>query len=131
MFERLIFNSLYQFLDEHNLLSIHQSGFRYNDSCIVRTLYKAFDAYPALDTRGIFLDMFKAFDKVWHKELIEIKGSFRFITKAYSELFNKQISKSLTQWSDFRMVACKTRCATRVYSRSTLFSNIFLISQRT
>ena len=76
IFERLIFNSLYQFLEEHNLLSIHQSGFRWNDSCInqllfiVHTLYKAFDAYPTLDTRGVFLDMSKAFDKVWHEGLI-------------------------------------------------------------
>ena len=76
IFERLIFNSLYQFLEEHNLLSVHQSGFHCNDSCInqllfiVHTLYKAFDAYPTLDTRGVFLDMSKAFDKVWHEGLI-------------------------------------------------------------
>ena len=76
IFERLIFNSLYQFLEKHNLLSIHQSGFCSNDSCInqllfiVHTLYKAFDAYPTLDARGVFLDMSKAFDKVWHEGLI-------------------------------------------------------------
>ena len=75
IFERLIFNSLYQFLEEHKLLSIHQSGFRCNDSCInqlsfiVHTLYKAFDAYPTLAARGIFLDMAQAFDKVWHEGL--------------------------------------------------------------
>ena len=60
IFERLIFNSLYQFLEEHTLLSIYQSGFCSNDSCInqllfiVHTLYKAFDAYPTLDARGFF-----------------------------------------------------------------------------
>ena len=76
IFERLVFNSLYQFLEEHNLLLIHQSGFHCNDSCInqllfiVHTLYKAFDAYPTLDARGVFLDMSKAFDKVWHEGLI-------------------------------------------------------------
>ena len=76
IFERLIFNSLYQFLEERNLLSIHQYGFRCNDSCInqllfiVHTLYKAFDAYPTLDARGVFLDMFIAFEKVLHEELI-------------------------------------------------------------
>ena len=67
---------MYQFLEEHNLLSIHQSGFRCNDSCInqflfiVHTLYKAFDACPTLDARGVFLNMPKAFDKVWHEGLI-------------------------------------------------------------
>ena len=33
-------------------------------------MYKAFDAYPTLDARGVFLDMSKAFDKVWHEGLI-------------------------------------------------------------
>ena len=72
-FERIIFNSLYEYVEENKLLSVHQSGFRSNDSCvnqllsIVHNLYKAFDAYP---TRGVFLDMSKAFDKVWHQGLI-------------------------------------------------------------
>ena len=76
IFERLISNSLYQFLKEHNLLSIHQSGYRSNVSCInqllfiVHILYKAFGAYPTLDARGVFLDLSKAFDKVWHEGLI-------------------------------------------------------------
>ena len=72
----LIFNSLYQFLEEQKLLSIHQSGFRSHDSCvnqllfIVHNLYKAFNAYPNLDARGVFLGISKAFDKVWHEWLI-------------------------------------------------------------
>ena len=74
--ERLIFNSLYKYVEENKLLSIHQSGFRCNDSCvnqllsIVHNIYKAFDAYPTLETRGVFLAMSKAFDKVWHEGLI-------------------------------------------------------------
>ena len=90
---RLIFNTLYQFLGEYNLLSIHQSGFHCNDLCInqllfiVHTLYKAFDAYPTLDTRGFVLDMSKVFDRVWHGGLIyKLKSmSFRFVNKAYLE----------------------------------------------
>ena len=67
IFERLIFNSLYQFLEEHNLLSIHQSGFGCNDSCInqllfiVHTLYKAFHAYPTLYAKGVFFGYFQGF----------------------------------------------------------------------
>ena len=55
---------------------MHQSGFWPNDSCvnqllsIVHNLYKAFDACPILETFGVFLDMSKAFDKVWHQGLI-------------------------------------------------------------
>ena len=76
IFERLIFNSLYQFLEEHKLFSIHQSGFRCKDACINQllfiayTLYKAFDTFLTLDARGVFLDMSKAFNKVWYEGLI-------------------------------------------------------------
>ena len=74
--ERLIFNSLYKYVEENKLLSVHQSGFRCNDSfvnqllSIVHNIYKAFDAYPTLETRGVFLDMSKVFDKVWQEGLI-------------------------------------------------------------
>ena len=37
---------------------------------IVHNLYKAFDACPTLETRGVFLDMSKAFEKVWQQGLI-------------------------------------------------------------
>ena len=76
MFERLIFNFLYEYVEENKLLSIYESGFQSNDSCvnqllsIVHNLYKGFDAYPTLETSGVFLDMSKAFDKVWHQGLI-------------------------------------------------------------
>ena len=39
IFERLIFISLYQDLEEHNLHSIHQSGFCFNGSCINQLLH--------------------------------------------------------------------------------------------
>ena len=35
-----------------------------------QNLHKGFDAYPTLETCGMFLDMSKAFDKVWHQGLI-------------------------------------------------------------
>ena len=76
MFERLIFNSLYEYVEENKLLSMYESGFQSNDSCvnqllsIVHNLYKGFDAYPTLETSGVFLDMSKAFHKVWHQGLI-------------------------------------------------------------
>ena len=76
IFERLIFNSLYEYIEENKLISIYHSGFWSNGSCvnhlllIVHNLYKTFDAYLTLETRGVFLDMCKAFDKVWHQGLI-------------------------------------------------------------
>ena len=64
--------------------SVHQSGFRSNDLCanqlllIFHNLYQAFDAYLTLKTCGLFLDISKSFDKVWHQELIFKLNSIAF-----------------------------------------------------
>ena len=66
LFERLISNSLFEYLEKYKLLSAHQSGFRANDSCvdqllsIIHNTFTAFDAYPTFESRGVFLDMSKA-----------------------------------------------------------------------
>ena len=54
------------------MLSVHQAGFRPGNSCvhqlvsIVHEFYNAFDANSSLEVRGVFLDISKAFDRVWH-----------------------------------------------------------------
>ena len=76
IFERLIFNSLYNYISKNNLLSQNQSGFRPGDSCtnqllsITHYIHSSFDDHSSLEVRGVFLDMSKAFDKVWHDGLI-------------------------------------------------------------
>ena len=71
--EKLIFDKMYSFFTENDLLSKNQSGFRPGDSTINQLLaitteiYKAFDKYQ--ETRAVFLDISKAFDKVWHDGL--------------------------------------------------------------
>ena len=37
---------------------------------MVSNIYTAFDAYPTPESRALFLDISKAFDKVWHERLI-------------------------------------------------------------
>ena len=70
IFEKLIFNALYSFFEDHKLLNPCQSGFKKNDSCInqlvsiTHEIYSAFDCNPSLEVRGVFLDLSKAFDKV-------------------------------------------------------------------
>ena len=67
MFERVIFNSIFECLEENTLICPNQSGFRPSDSCghqlisILHKIYKSFDCYPLNDIRGIFLDLSKAF----------------------------------------------------------------------
>ena len=61
---------------QNNLLNSYQSSFRPNDSCINQlisinhNIYRAFDVNPSLDVRGVFLDLSKAFDKVWYEGLL-------------------------------------------------------------
>ena len=80
--EKIIFDSIMRFLNENKLLSDAQSGFRPSDSCeyqllsIVHDIYKSFDCNPPLEVRGIFLDISKAFDRVWHDGLIYKIKSF-------------------------------------------------------
>ena len=68
IFEKIIFNSLFEYLEDHKLLNCNQSGFRSGDSCvhhllsITHEIYKSFDANPSLEVRGVFLDISKAFD---------------------------------------------------------------------
>ena len=74
IFERLIYNEMFTFFTENNLISPNQSGFRPGDSCvnqllaITHEIYKWFD--EGFEVRGVFLDISKAFDKVWYEGLL-------------------------------------------------------------
>ena len=76
IFEKIIFNTLYNFLENNRLLDKNQSGFRSGDSCtnqllsITHNIFCSFNANPSQEVRGVFLDISKAFDKVWHDGLI-------------------------------------------------------------
>ena len=74
--KKLIFDSIYSFMIHNKLLNSYQSSFRPNDSCIdqliliTHNIYGAFDANPSIELRGVFLDLSKTFDKVWHEGLL-------------------------------------------------------------
>ena len=57
---------------QNKLFTECQSDFIPGDSWVAQLLsvtheiYKSFDCNPPADMRGIFLDISKAFDKVWH-----------------------------------------------------------------
>ena len=76
VFEKIIFNNLYNHLTRYNLITKNQSGFRPGDSTtnqlidLVNEIHRAFDSTTSLEVRAIFLDISKAFDKVWHDGLI-------------------------------------------------------------
>ena len=73
IFEKIILNSLFKYLDDNSLLNGNQSGFRPAAFCVHQLLsitFKAFDASPSLEVTEVFLDLSKAFDKVWHDGLM-------------------------------------------------------------
>ena len=73
VFQKLLFSSLFAHFHDNDLFTKCQSGFMPGDSCIsqllsiVHEIQSSFDCNPPVDTRAIFLDISKTFDKVWHQ----------------------------------------------------------------
>lgn len=73
VFERLLFNHIFDFLKTNSLLNLNQSGFIPGDStinqlmCICNRIASEFEA--GNEVIGVFLDLTKAFDRVWHTGL--------------------------------------------------------------
>jgi hypothetical protein len=74
VFERLIFQQIFNFLKDTQFLTPFQSGFLPGDSTINQLAYIYNTFCQAIDSghevRVIFFDISKAFDRVWHKGLI-------------------------------------------------------------
>ena len=76
IFEKLIFNKLYSYLSSNSLITKNQSGFVPGDSCtnqllfLINEIHEAFENQSSLEVRAVFLDISKAFDKVWHEGLL-------------------------------------------------------------
>ena len=73
IFERIIYDNMLKYFLDNNLITPKQSGFRPGDSCInqllsITHIFTSFD--NGLEVRGVFLDISKAFDKVFHDGLI-------------------------------------------------------------
>ena len=68
--EWIIYNTMFKYFIEKNLLSENQSGFNPSDSCVNQLLATTHEIFSSFDNnsevRGVFLDISKAFDKVWH-----------------------------------------------------------------
>ena len=72
--EKLISDKMLQFFIKNKLIATNQSGFKPVDSCInqllsiTQNIYKSF--HEGYEVRGMFLDISKAFDKIWHDSII-------------------------------------------------------------
>ena len=87
--ERLVYNRLYEYCCQFNLLTPRNSGFKRRDGSVNRLLYLVENIYRGLDNEQeiavVLLDITRAFDRVWHKGLL-------------FKLRNIGISGSLLQW---------------------------------
>ena len=91
----MVFNSLYTYLTNHNLITKNQIGFRSGDSTtnqllfLVNEIHEAFENPKTLEVQAVFLDISKAFDKVWHDGLIYkleqngVSGNLLKLTRSY------------------------------------------------
>ena len=74
VFEKILFNHMYAFLKKNKLLNRNQSGFTPGDGTINQLINICNKIYSQFDNSdevlAVFLDLSKAFDKVWHKGLI-------------------------------------------------------------
>ena len=97
LFERVIYNSLFNYFQSNRLFTHSHSGFLPGDSrvaqllSIIHEIQAAFNENPTVDVRGVFLDISKKFDEVWHDGTIfksktyGVEGELLSLLKNYLE----------------------------------------------
>ena len=103
IFERLISKDLFNYFHKNELFTKCQCGFSPGDSCIseflsaVHDINSSFDCDPTQYVRGIFLDISKAIDKVWHEGLLfnfkkfGVKGELLNLIRNYLHNCNQRV----------------------------------------
>ena len=103
VFERVIYNSLFNYFLHNKLFTSSQSGFVRGDPCIAQLLsiiheiQSVFDENPTVDVRGIYLGISKAFDQVWHDGLLfksktyGVEGDLLLLLQNYLKMVSKEL----------------------------------------
>ena len=107
--ERLLYNEMFSTFIENNLISPNQSGFKPQGSCINQLLSITHETCKSFDdgweVRGVFLNISKIFNKVWHEGVLfklkqnEISGNLLQIMEKFPAnwyqrvVFQGQISR--------------------------------------
>ena len=110
-----MYNRLYNFLADHNIISKQQYGFRENHSTYLAIIDLVDTISSNIDNKkhsiGIFLDLSKAFDTIYHQILLRkhqcygIRGIACDWFKSYLENRVQYVSYN-TKDSDFMKIRC-------------------------
>ena len=79
---------------QEELINLNQSGFCLSDFflnqliAITHAVFHTFDCNPSLEVRSVFLDISKAFDKVWNGEMLYKLKSMGISGELYNLLEN-------------------------------------------
>ena len=105
-------NSIFNFIDTRNKLSVHYSGFCAGDSCYINSfrLFMKFTMLFMPILAFFFFDISKAFDRVWHKGLsyklkcMGINGHFlklpeSFLSNRYQHVV---LNGQESSWADIK-----------------------------
>ena len=107
---------MFRFFLDNKLIKTNQSGFRPADSCINQLLsitheiYKSFD--DGLEVRSVFLDISKAFDKVWHEGVIlklEQNGISRDVLNILTDFLSNRKQRFVLNGQVSTWTSVKTR----------------------
>ena len=132
--EGLIFNSVFNYFRQNNLFTECQFGFIPGDSCVAQLLsitneiHQSFDCSPTRDITGFYLNISKAFNKVWHDGLLfkfrsyGIEGSLLRLLK--NQLTVRQ-QRVVLNGQIFIVAKCNSRCPTRPCFRTSFISYLY------
>ncbi len=87
---KLLFKHIYNFLKANGLLKTNKSGFTHGDSTINQLINICNKIHCQLDNYdeipAVFLDLSKAFDKVWHKGLLYKLKKMEYVVNSLNGL---------------------------------------------
>ena len=113
IFERIVFNRIYEHLSHNNLITDRQSGYRHHHGTHTQLIYLMHSLNYSLDKNKdfsiVYLDISRYFDKIWHKGLLAkcekqcgLKGNLLkwlasyLLNRSHKVLMNDVVSKTQT-----------------------------------
>ena len=126
-------DAIYESLCENQLLTPNQSGFRAGDSTINQLLsithkiYSAFEEFHSRETRAVFFDISKAFDKAWLDGLLFKLKSYGIsgcLFTVIKDFLNNHHQRVFFEWKELYLVPYNSWGTSRLCARSLAFLDI-------